>query len=197
MRSGREAVCLRAMRTALHGLVALCLLGLSGLSVATTLYRWVDAQGVVHYSDTPHEGAQVIQMQGAQTYHGTSAAPATPAVTAAPQPAKKSEAYDSCAITTPAPDSSLYAPDSVAVSVQVSPGLHDGDQLTVQVDGRQLQSGAEGGQSFVIQQPERGDHSVSAQVRSPEGVMLCNAPPVTFSVTKPSVNSPNNPVKPH
>jgi hypothetical protein len=183
------------MRTALHGLVALCLLGLSGLSLATTLYRWVDAQGVVHYSDTPHEGAQVIQLQGAQTYHGTSAAPATPGAAAAAQPAKKSEAYDSCAITTPAPDSALYAPDSVGVTVEVSPGLREGDQLTVQVDGRQLQSN--GGQSFVIAEPERGDHSVSAQVRSADGAMLCNASPVTFSVTRPSVNSPNNPVKPH
>jgi Domain of unknown function (DUF4124) len=196
MRSGREAVCLRAMRTALHGLVALCLLGLSGLSVATTLYRWVDAQGVVHYSDTPHEGAQVIQISGAQTYHGNSSAP-PPGGTAPPPASKKSLPYASCAITSPTPDSSLYAPESVAVSVAVSPGLQEGDQLTVQVDGRQLQSGTEGGQNFAIQEPERGDHSISAQVRSPEGLLLCNAPPVTFSVTRPSVNSPNNPVKPH
>ena len=197
MRSGREAVCLRAMRIALHGLVALCLLGLGGMSAATTLYRWVDAQGVVHYSDTPHQGAEVMQISGAQTYHGASAAPPTPGVTAPDQTDRKTEPYQSCAITSPAPDSSLYAPDSVAVSVAVSPGLHDGDQLTVQVDGRRLEPTVESGQNFVITQPERGDHSVSAQVRSPEGVMLCNASPVTFSVTRPSVNSPNNPVKPH
>jgi uncharacterized protein DUF4124 len=196
MRSGREAVCLRAMRTALHGLVALCLLGLSGLSVATTLYRWVDAQGVVHYSDTPHEGAQVIQISGAQTYHGNSSGP-PPGGTAPPPASKKSLPYSSCVITSPTPDSSLYAPESVAVSVAVSPGLQEGDQLTVQVDGRQLQSGTEDGLNFAIQEPERGDHSISAQVRSPEGLLLCNAPPVTFSVTRPSVNSPNNPVKPH
>ena len=185
------------MRTALHGLVALCLLGLSGLGAATTLYRWVDAQGVVHYSDTPHPGAQVMQVPGAQTYHGASAPPATPSVTAAPQSDTKPGSYESCAITAPAPDSAMYAPESVAVSVAVSPALHDGDQLTVQVDGRQLESTSEGSQSFVIAQPERGDHSISAQVRSPDGAMLCNAPPVTFSVTKPSVNAPNNPVKPH
>jgi hypothetical protein len=197
MRSGREAVCLWAMRTALHGLVALCLLGLSGFSVATTLYRWVDAQGVVHYSDTPHEGAQVMHISGAQTYHGASAAPATPSAATSSQPGKKPEPYDSCVITQPAPDAAMYAPESVAVSVAVSPGLHDGDQLTVQVDGRQLEASTQGGQSFVIAQPDRGDHSISAQVRSPDGAMLCNAPPVTFSVTKPSVNSPNNPIKPH
>jgi hypothetical protein len=185
------------MRIALHGLVTLCLLGLSGLSVATTLYRWVDAQGVVHYSDTPHQGAEVMQISGAQTYHGTSAAPATPSAAAPPQAGNKPEPYQSCAITQPAPDASLYAPESVAVSVEVSPGLHDGDQLTVQVDGRQLEPTVDGGQSFVIPQPGRGDHSVSAQVRSPDGAMLCNAPQVTFSVTQPSVNSPNNPVKPH
>jgi hypothetical protein len=184
------------MRTALHGLVALCLLGLSSLSLATTLYRWVDAQGVVHYADQPHEGAQVIQMQGAQTYHGNSAAE-PPNGTAPPQSSGKSVPYASCLITSPAPDSQLYAPESVPVSVAVSPGLQEGDQLTVQVDGRQLQSSAEGGENFAIQQPERGDHSISAQVRSPEGLLLCNAPPVTFSVTRPSVNAPNNPVKPH
>jgi hypothetical protein len=184
------------MRTALHGLVALCLLGLSGLSVATTLYRWVDAQGVVHYADQPHEGAQVIQISGAQTYHGNSAAP-PPGGTAPPPASRKSLPYASCVITSPTPDSSLYAPESVAVSVAVSPGLQEGDQLTVQVDGRQLQSGTADGQNFAIQEPERGDHSISAQVRSPEGLLLCNAPPVTFSVTRPSVNSPNNPIKPH
>ena len=182
------------MRTALHGLVALCLLGLGSLSVAATLYRWVDAQGVVHYSDTPHEGAQVMHISGAQTYHGTSTAPSS---AAPPSPDKKPQAYDSCLITQPAPSSSMYAPESVAVNVAVSPALQEGDTLTVQVDGQQLQSNTEGGQSFVILQPERGDHSISAQVRSADGAMLCNAPVVTFSVTKPSVNSPNNPVKPH
>ena len=184
------------MRTALHGLLALCLLALSGLSLATTLYRWVDAQGVVHYSDTPHEGAQVLQISGAQTYHGASAAPPPPGPPPPQQASIKSEPYQACAITQPAPAAALYAPEAVVVSVEVSPALRDGDHLTVEADGRQLQS-ADGGQSFLIPQPERGEHSIGAQVRDPDGVMLCNAPVVTFSVTRPSVNSPNNPVKPH
>src|ERR1017187_7466811 len=45
-------------------LVALSLLALGGSGLAATTYRWVDAQGVVHYSDTPHPGAQEIEGGG-------------------------------------------------------------------------------------------------------------------------------------
>src|SRR5579862_6160858 len=120
------------MRTPLaRALAALCLLSAGAVATAATLYRWVDAQGVVHYSDTPQPGAETLNVPGAQTYHGTQApAPPSPAV----PPASAAVSYDFCNITQPAADSSLFAPESVAVSVQVSPALHDGDQLTVQVD---------------------------------------------------------------
>ena len=33
-----------------------------------TVYKWVDENGVVHYSDQPHPNAQKMQVQEAQTY---------------------------------------------------------------------------------------------------------------------------------
>src|SRR5450755_41738 len=112
-------------------LVALSLLTLGGSGLAATTYRWVDAQGVVHYSDTPHPGAQEIQLTGAQTYHGTPAAE-----TAAPAPPASAKAgavaYQSCAITQPSPEASLYAPETVDISVRSSPGLREGDQAEVE-----------------------------------------------------------------
>ena len=183
------------MRTSpARGLSALCLLALCGAAAAATLYRWVDAQGVVHYSDTPQPGAETLNISGAQTYHGTQG-PASPSP-GAPQ-ASAPAGYDTCAITQPAPESSLFAPESVAVSVQVSPALHDGDQVTVQVDGESLQPIATNAATFHLPQPERGTHTVSAQVRNADGEVLCSAPPVSFTVQRPSVNSPQSPVKPH
>ncbi|HTW75729.1 MAG TPA: DUF4124 domain-containing protein [Steroidobacteraceae bacterium] len=38
-------------------------------SGSTTVYRWVDAQGVVHYSDRPQPGAQRLQIRPAPTFH--------------------------------------------------------------------------------------------------------------------------------
>lgn len=174
-------------------LVALSLLALGGSGLAATTYRWVDAQGVVHYSDTPHPGAQEIQLTGAQTYHGT---PATAPPVAAPPPAERANAYQSCAITQPAPETSLYAPDSVDVSVRVNPALRPGDQLGVLVDGVALQPVGDGA-TFQVLQPDRGTHTVSAEVRDAQGTVLCSAAAVTFSVQRPSVNTPASPVKPH
>ncbi len=175
-------------------LVALSLFALAGAAMSAVTYRWVDAEGVVHYSDTPHPGAEVIQLSGAQTYHGTpnTAPAATPADAA--QPA--TSAYQSCAITQPAPETSLFAPESVDISVQSVPALKDGDQIQVAVDGTPLQP-LGNGLSFQIAQPDRGAHTISAVVRDASGAVLCSAAAVTFYVQRPSANSPTSPVKPH
>jgi hypothetical protein len=118
---------------------------------------------VVHYSDTAHPGAQVIQLPAAQTYHSPPTRPTDPV---------NSPAAGSCAIRDraharspqPAAEASFFAPDSVAVSV--SPALQPGDQLAVTLDGAPLGSG--GGGQFQIQQPDRGAHTVSAMVRDAE-----------------------------
>jgi hypothetical protein len=175
-------------------LVALSLLALGGSGLAATTYRWVDAQGVVHYSDTPHPGAQEIQLTGAQTYHGTPAS-ATPAAPP-PPPAQVAGGYQSCAITQPSPESDLFAPESVNVSVRTSPALRAGDQVAVSVDGVALQPVGDGS-AFQISAPDRGTHSISAEVHGADGTLLCSAAVVSFSVQRPSLNSPLSPVKPH
>jgi hypothetical protein len=176
-------------------LAVLSLFALGSVAVSATTYRWVDAQGVVHYSDTPHPGAQEIQLTGAQTYHGTPAAE-----TAAPAPPASAKAgavaYQSCAITQPSPEASLYAPETVDISVRSSPGLREGDQAEVEVDGAPLQAIGDG-LSFQIPQPQRGAHTINAVVRDANGTVVCSAAPVTFYVQQPSINSPASPVKPH
>jgi Domain of unknown function (DUF4124) len=175
-------------------LVALSLLALAGTVAAAVTYRWVDAQGVVHYSDTPHPGAEQIQLSGAQTYHGP---PASTAPAAPPPPAAQAAGgYQSCAITQPSPDVDLFAPEAVNISVRTSPALRAGDQLAVSVDGTALQPVGDG-TTFQLVAPDRGTHSVSAEVRSADGTVLCNAPGISFSVQRPSVNAPLSPVKPH
>jgi hypothetical protein len=186
------------MRPIVSGcLVALSLLVLGGSALADTItYRWVDAQGVVHYSDQPHPGAQEIHLTGAQTYHGTPDNLSSAASPAAPPPAASPSAYRSCAITQPVADSSLFAPEAVDVSVRLSPALRPGDQLGVLVDGAALQPQGDGG-SFQLPAPDRGAHTVTAEVRDAEGTVLCSATAVTFYVQRPSVNSPASPIKPH
>jgi len=185
-------------------LAALCLLASAGGAEAqsttppqstapssgasTTTYRWVDAQGVVHYSDTAQPGAQVIHLPAAQTYHSPPTRPTDPVDSALGGGAQS--AARSCAIAEPAAESSFFAPDSVAVSV--SPALQPGDQLALTLDGAPLGSG--GGGSFQIQQPDRGAHTVSAIVRDIDGKVVCQSAS-TFYVQRPSGLSPSSPAR--
>jgi hypothetical protein len=171
------------------GLAALGLL-IAGSAAATTLYRWVDAQGVVHYSDTPQPGAEKIEIQSAQTYRAPAAAKST---TAAQKPATQAAAYQ-CSITTPTPAQSFYNPEAVAISVSVSPELVAGDQLVVTVDGSPVPAS---GQDFQVAAPERGDHTIGFAVRDSAGKTACTAAPVIFNVQRPSLLSPTSPAKGH
>jgi len=177
----------------------LCLLALAGGAVAqtttpptTTTYRWVDAQGVVHYSDTAHPGAQVIHLPAAQTYHSPPTRPTDPVNPA--QYGAADSASRSCAIAAPAAEASFFAPESVPVSV--APVLQQGDQLAVTLDGAPLGSASGDGGQFQIQQPDRGAHTVSATVRDTAGKVVCQST-VTFYVQRPSELSPTSPARGH
>jgi len=182
---------------ALAVLAPLAPLAWAGSAVAqtTTTYRWVDAQGVVHYSDTPQPGAQVIQLPSAQTYR----APPLPAAPAAAAPDEPASPYQSCGIAQPAAEASFFAPDIVPVAVQLSPGLRPGDQLAVTVDGVPLDpiAPAPGRLEFQVTAPERGAHTVNAVVRDADGKQVCRSPPVTFYVRQPSLLSPTSPARGH
>ena len=160
-----------------------------------TTYRWVDAQGVVHYSDTPQPGAQVIQLQSAQTYHATPAPPPPPAAKATATNTDPNSPYQSCGIAQPASEASFFAPESVPVSVQLAPGLRAGDDLTVTVDGAELAAVAPG--RYQVTAPERGAHTVNVAVHDADGKQVCRAAPVTFYVQQPSLLSPTSPARGH
>jgi hypothetical protein len=176
-------------------LLVLCLLACGGVAGAqtTTTYRWVDAQGVVHYSDMPQPGAEVLHVPAAQTYRAT---PATPAGVSPTSSDSSGSPYQSCSVVQPAAEASLYAPDSVPVSVSLAPGLRPGDQLTVTLDGTPLGSAVSDSTQFQVQQPDRGAHTVGVMVRDPSGRPVCQSS-MTFYVQRPSMLSPASPARGH
>jgi hypothetical protein len=175
-------------------LLATCA-GIALAQTTITTYRWVDAQGVVHYSDTPQPGAQVIQLQSAQTYHASPAPPTPPAAKTATTTTDPNSPYQSCGIVQPATEASYFAPESVPVAVQLTPGLRPGDELAVTVDGAALQPVAPG--RYQVQAPERGAHTVNLDIHDPDGKQVCRASPVTFYVQQPSLLSPTSPARGH
>ncbi|MGH8207327.1 MAG: DUF4124 domain-containing protein, partial [Steroidobacteraceae bacterium] len=157
----------------------------------TTIYRWVDAQGVVHYTDSPQPGAQQLHVPPAQTYRAqpVQSEPGTDTSGAS------AASYQACLIEQPAAQQSFFAPDQVVVAVEVVPQLHDGEQLAVTMDGKPLQPADPSGVNFAISEPDRGAHSITAIVHDASGRAVCRASPVTFYVRRPSLLSPQSPAR--
>ena len=168
------------------------LLLLCSVALAATVYRWVDDDGVVHYSDQPHPNAEKMQVHAAQSYKPS--ALDTPAAggagggasAAAPAP------YRGCAIVQPQDGQDFANVDSLTVVVQTDPALHQGDKVYVTVDGQALNGGNPTGAQFVISPVDRGTHTAQALVKDAGGGVQCQTPPVTFHVQQNSILNPNN-----
>ena len=161
----------------------------------TTTYRWVDAQGVVHYSDTPQPGAEQVKIHPAQTY---SAPPTAGAANGHVSDPETGSVYQSCNVQQPTAEQSFYAPEDITVTVSLQPELRAGDQVSVTLDGAQLQA-PDGAAAlhFRVANPDRGSHTVSVTVHDPSGTVVCTSSAVTFYVERPSKLSPQSPTRPH
>ena len=158
----------------------------------TTVYKWIDAKGVVHYSDQPHPHAQKLEIQGAQTF----AAPSAPLTSSeyAPQPSEAAHAaYRSCEIVQPADQQMLMNVHRATVVVRTSPALRQGDDIRLFVDGKQVPGS---GTTYTVP-VFRGQHSAQAMIEDSTGQIICETSTVTFYVHQPSIQNPHNPVRPH
>src|SRR5580693_7502255 len=66
----------------MRGLPLLIMLAACASAAAATVYKWVDDNGVTHYSDQPNPKAQKLEIADAQTYGAKAAAVAAPAAAA-------------------------------------------------------------------------------------------------------------------
>lgn len=181
------------MRTLLFTLISLA----CSLALAATVYKWVDENGVVHYSDQPHPNAQKVQLKAAQTYKDPSPRGAFAPAAAPSAPANAAPVYRGCAIAQPPDNQDFSNINALSVIVQTDPPLRPGDQIFLTLDGQALNEGRPTGTQFNLSPVDRGTHTLQAAVRDGDGALTCQTPVVTFNVHQPSIQNPVNPVRPH
>jgi len=160
-------------------------------TLAATVFKWVDENGVTHYSDQPHENAEKVQVAAPQTY--SAPRPPRPAAAAARAPTTSpAPAYQSCALVEPVNDQTFTNASSVSASVQLDPQQRPGDQVFVLLDGARFPAGG----GAITLPVERGTHALQAVVQDSSGQVVCQSPPVSFNVTQPSLLNPQSPVRP-
>lgn len=148
-----------------------------------TLYKWVDSQGNVHYSDKPIPGGTKIHLANPGTYTAPAVAmPERPQQNESQAPAQVG--YSDFVITSPSAEQTFSNVDSVTVSVSVAPGLKGGDNITISVDG--ASQGPSGAMSATFSGLDRGQHTASAILIEADGQTI-SAPPVTFYIQKKAV----------
>jgi hypothetical protein len=168
------------------------------LALATTIvYKWVDEYGVIHYSDQPHPDAEKLEVQGVQTYSARAAATTRGPSESAPRPAPSgSNPYKGCVIAQPVDQQNLQNVASITVRVASEPMPRAEDRVFITLDGQGLNGGQPTGLTFNVASIDRGEHSVSAQIRGPGDEVLCRTPPVTFYVQQHNLLSAPPPGQP-
>jgi len=159
---------------------------LAATTVMAQAYRWVDDEGIVHYSDKPREGAERIFLPSDnRVTRRTAPAPAVQPDTDQ-QATSTAFKYESFTVATPAPEETLWNIEGVlSVSLDLQPGLQDGHQVRVYFDGneRMVTSTA-----FQIEEVYRGVHNLQAEVVDATGKLMIRSVPNRFYVQQTSVN---------
>jgi hypothetical protein len=167
----------------------LALLGLFVAAAATAdVWRWVDENGVVHFSDTPVEGAERIDVSESSRTTGarvfTPAPQIAPDATAAPE-APEEFRYESLTVASPAAEETLWNIEgTLSVSLALTPGLQSGHQVRVYFNG---ESRMVNSTSFTINEVYRGVHNIQAEVLDATGKLMIRSQPNRFYVQQTTV----------
>ncbi len=153
---------------------------------AAQAYRWVDEDGVVHYSDRPRPGAEQVDLPRRPP---RPSAPAPRAGSAAPvDEAVEDEApfrYESLSVASPGAEETLWNIEGILnVSLDLKPALQPGHQVRVYFDGEQRQVQ---GTSFQIEEVWRGVHNIQAEVVDQNGELLIRSRTNRFYVQQNTI----------
>ncbi len=174
------------MRTRfLFFLFALLTLGSTSPPALSEVYKWVNDQGQVEYSDQYREGAEKVTLQPLSTIQ----MPKLPADAIAPtdseEQAPAPPAYQRLAITFPTHDSAFHSGNGdVVVTLELTPDLLPSHSLRLSLDGQPV--GVFTGRSHTLPNVDRGTHVLSLDVVDNTSVIQ-SATPVTFTIHRPMV----------
>ena len=173
------------MRAAIVLLLALAL----SPAGATTLYKWVDEDGVRHFSDQPHPGAEVIELEEAQTFT------APPVIEPAPDregaDAGGQFSYQGFWIAAPRGGQTLWNIEgNLSAALSLTPPLQPGHRIRVFLDGEFVEGLPDAGMSFTVPEVYRGTHTLHATVVDDAGNVIAETETVTFYVHQTSILSP-------
>ncbi len=165
------------------------------------VYRWVDAEGQVHYSDRPSEGADRVVLDIAPPSSSAAVASSSSGPTQPSAGNETAPAYEALTIQAPGQDETRWNIEGqLDVAVAPQPALQAGHRIQLLLDGQTAAELEPGVTRTQLSDVYRGQHTLLARIQDEFGTTLMQSDPVTFYVqqgtqakTNPQVN-PRPPV---
>lgn len=159
-------------------ILLLCCLAATAV-LGDTLYKWVDQQGNVHYSDKPQPGAQKLTLPQVTTY--TAPAPAEPPAPADDEQKPQEAGFTRFEIVAPQQDETFWNIQEVTVNLAVEPQFGNGDTVSITLDDQT--QGPLTDLTATFKNLDRGQHTVNAVLHGSNGITM-TAKQITFYIQR-------------
>ncbi len=169
-------------------IVLIILLAISMTSIAEVVYKSVNEDGKVIFSDRFDNGAKAIKVKPAQSIEYSN----QPEFISSKSRKKKAEQYyKNVTIEHPVVDSTVLSnPGSLTVTISVNPLLLSQHELKLSLDGEVVSRARE--LSVLLENIDRGAHSINVEIIDTNNKTVFTGKPVTFYMRRASKLNPNN-----
>ncbi|MDP9088601.1 MAG: DUF4124 domain-containing protein [Pseudomonadota bacterium] len=156
---------------------------------AAVVYKWVDADGVVHYSDQASPGAEKIYTSAPNISSSPRGQATVGGKPAAPKPVAAAPNNTDFSITAPVNNQTFFGDDVIAVHLSLAPPLRLNHAITWHLNGKQLEFPPDA-ISFSLPHLDRGAYALAATDTDQQTGESQTSNTVTFFVRQPSALSP-------
>jgi hypothetical protein len=168
-------------------------------SLATEVYKTVDKDGNVTYTDKPPpDGAQPMELPGLSViespeYQKTAREAEAEAIANGTQTEPEEvplrqlrNDFKDFAIVSPQQEESVWRPDGpVTIAWSTGAQMLEGMKVTVTLDGKRLSTTTD--RMVLVPNMERGEHTVAAELTDARNRRVALAEPVTFFIRQPGL----------
>lgn len=161
--------------------IVIALLCLLPLAAVADIYKWVDEDGNVVYSDEPRDGAERLERTTPESsYRFETPRRQQPQDDRSDEVGEDAARYDELRIVHPADEGTVRDNQGlVDVQLEISPSLRAEHRVQFILNG-EPQGDPSGSLGHRLTEVHRGEHQVAARVLNEAGATIAEADPVTF-----------------
>ncbi|OZB19293.1 MAG: DUF4124 domain-containing protein [Marinobacter sp. 34-60-7] len=159
---------------------------LTSLTANAEVYRHVDAQGNVTFSDEPMEGGEAVRVKPVTTITLPKPEVVQQSDRLREEVEREGSVYEQLGFQFPDNNEAFHSGSGdVTFEVFSEPGLQSGHKYEVTLDGQPVGQSTSG--SITVSNIDRGTHNAGVHIVDENGVQVKSGEPVTFTIHRPSV----------